>query len=65
MELIVNGEQRVLEAATIHDVIRHFGLEGKPVAVEADGEVVPKGDWPVTPVHAGMRIELVHFVGGG
>jgi len=65
MRLIVNGETRELEAATIADVIRHFGLEGKPVVAEADGAIVPKDRWADAPVRDGMRIELVHFVGGG
>lgn len=65
MQLIVNGETKELEARTIEDVILHFGLEGRPVVVEADGEIIDKEQWPQKDVEPLMKIELVHFVGGG
>ncbi|ACT04011.1 sulfur carrier protein ThiS [Paenibacillus sp. JDR-2] len=65
MLLIVNGESQELDARTIGDVILHFGLEGRPVVVEADGEIIAKEQWPETEVRPQMKIELVHFVGGG
>lgn len=66
MELIINGEQKLLEQVnTIQDVIERLGLAGKPVVAEADGKVLTAEQWPDTPVRENMRIELVHFVGGG
>jgi sulfur carrier protein len=66
MELIINGElQRLEHVNTIHDVIERLGLAGKPVVAEAGGQVLTAEQWADTPVHANMRIELVHFVGGG
>ncbi len=65
LELIVNGEKRRLKAETVLDVIRHFGLEGKLVVAEVDGSIVPREEWGETPIFGGMKIELVHFVGGG
>ncbi|WP_042166904.1 sulfur carrier protein ThiS [Paenibacillus gorillae] len=65
MELIVNGQKQELEARTIEEVVIHFGLEGRPVVVEADGTVLTKEQWASAEVRPMMRIELVHFVGGG
>jgi sulfur carrier protein len=65
MELRINGELRELTAATIHDIIVHYELWGKPVVVEVDGTIVIRELWKETEVRAGMIIELVHFVGGG
>lgn len=66
MELIINGEQQQLEQVrTIQDVIERLGLTGKPVVAEADGQVLTAEQWADTPVYPNMRIELVHFVGGG
>ncbi|SFD99755.1 sulfur carrier protein [Paenibacillus catalpae] len=65
MQLIVNGEAKELEARTIQDVINHFGLEGRPVVVEAGGEIITKDQWLDMEVRPLMKIELVHFVGGG
>lgn len=65
MELIVNGTMQKLEVKTIQDVVEHYGLSGKPIVVEADGEVLVSEQWAHTNVREGMKIELVHFVGGG
>ncbi|WP_338554701.1 sulfur carrier protein ThiS [Paenibacillus sp. KS-LC4] len=65
MELVINGVKQELAARTIEEIIVHFGLAGKPVVVEADGAVLTQEQWAVTEVREGMRIELVHFVGGG
>ncbi len=65
MELVINGTKHSLDVHTILDVINHFGLEGKPIVVEADGVVLTSEQWETAAVHPDMRIELVHFVGGG
>ncbi|QMV41828.1 sulfur carrier protein ThiS [Cohnella cholangitidis] len=65
MELVINGLRQELNVHTVQEVIAHFGLEGKPVVVEADGAVLTKEQWATAEVRPGMRLELVHFVGGG
>lgn len=65
MELIVNGERKELAVRTIHDVSCYYGLQGKPIVVEADGIILTREQWAETAVKPGMKIELVHFVGGG
>jgi thiamine biosynthesis protein ThiS len=35
------------------------------VAIELNREIVPRNQWPLTPLHDGDRLEIVHFVGGG
>lgn len=65
MELVVNGEHKELDVNTIHEVICFYGLQGKPVVAEVDGIVLLPGQWENTAVQPGMKIELVHFVGGG
>ena len=41
------------------------GLAGRPVAVEVDGEIVPRGRFHERILQGGERIEIVTFVGGG
>lgn len=65
MELIINGTTQQLEVKTIQEIVEHFGLSGKPIVVEADGKVLVSEQWTHTLVRPGMKIELVHFVGGG
>nr|WP_170312315.1 sulfur carrier protein ThiS [Paenibacillus sacheonensis] len=63
--MIINGLEQELGVLTIQEVVDHYGLTGKPVVVEADGVVLQAEQWAATSVHAAMKIELVHFVGGG
>lgn len=65
MELIINGDKKVLDAAALIDLVRHYELQDKMVVTEVDGEIVERDRWETTRLREGMRIELVHFVGGG
>jgi sulfur carrier protein len=67
MEVTVNGATRVIEtsAADIAALIRALGLEGKRIAVERNGEIVPKSRYADTHVLAGDKLEIVAAVGGG
>jgi thiamine biosynthesis protein ThiS len=66
MQVVVNGEPREVEAgATVAALLRALGLDGRPVAVERNREIVPKSVHAATPLAAGDRIEIVTMVGGG
>jgi sulfur carrier protein len=66
MEISVNGEQRSVAAAlSVAELLRGMGLEGKRLAVERNGEIVPKSAHAATPLAEGDRIEIVIAVGGG
>ena len=66
MEISVNGEQRSVAAAlSVAELLRGMGLEGKRLAVERNGEIVPKSGHAATPLAEGDRIEIVIAVGGG
>lgn len=62
----VNGEARSIAAGTsVAGLLETMGLSGKRVAVEANGEIVPKGRHAARPLEAGDRLEIVVAVGGG
>ena len=66
MHLTVNGTARSIDTpATVAQVVRALGLEGKRIAVERNGEIVPKSRYASTAVDAGDRLEIVAAVGGG
>jgi sulfur carrier protein len=67
MEVTVNGRTRTVDASApdIATLIRALGLEGKRIAVERNGEIVPKSRYADTPVLAGDTLEIVAAVGGG
>jgi sulfur carrier protein len=66
MRLLVNGEERQVEASlTVKQLLSLLGLGDTLVAVERNEEVVPRAQHQSTVLHEGDRIEVVHFVGGG
>ncbi len=66
MNVTVNGEAReVPERITVRGLIELLALSGGPVAVERNGEVVPRAEHATTALEAGDVVEIVHFVGGG
>lgn len=65
-ELTINGEiQRLALPLSVGQLLRSRGLEGKRVAVERNGEIVPKSRHEHEQLAAGDRIEIVVAVGGG
>jgi len=67
LSLVVNGSVHTCRTATatVADLIRELALEGKRVAIERNGEIVPKSRHTMTILAAGDRIEVVAAVGGG
>lgn len=66
LEIHVNGAPRRLETPlTVATLLERDGLAGKRVAVERNGEIVPRSRHADTLVAAGDRLEIVVAVGGG
>jgi len=67
MQVTVNGTPRALDAAAgdVAALVRALGLEGKRIAVERNGEIVPKSRYADTLLRDGDRLEIVGAVGGG
>jgi sulfur carrier protein len=65
--MIVNGTPRHFDPppATVAELVRALKLEGKRIAIEQNGAIVPKSRYADTPVAAGDRLEIVGAVGGG
>jgi sulfur carrier protein len=66
IEITVNGEPRVIApGATVAALLANMTLTGKRVAVEKNGEIVPKGRHADTLLMPGDVLEIVVAVGGG
>jgi thiamine biosynthesis protein ThiS len=65
MKLTINGEPQLSSAETLGALIETLGMKPDRVAIELNREIVPRDQWPQTPLHDGDRLEIVHFVGGG
>jgi sulfur carrier protein len=66
ISLFINGVAETLpRTQSIAEVLAARGLAGKRVAIERNGEIVPKSQHASVAVEAGDRIEIVVAVGGG
>jgi sulfur carrier protein len=50
---------------TVADLLQQLGLSGKPVAVELNRELIPRGQQATTWVQDGDQLEIVSLTGGG
>jgi thiamine biosynthesis protein ThiS len=65
-EIRLNSEPRTVpDACTVADLLRDLGKDPKKLAVEVNGNVVPRADHAATVLRAGDRVEIVTLVGGG
>ena len=66
MEITVNGSTRIYEPPlAVAELLQRMALAGKKVAVERNGEIVPRGAHGSTLLADGDRLEIVAAVGGG
>ncbi len=69
MELLINGQPRefaeLSETSAVSDLLTALQMKGDRVALERNGEIVPRSAWGETRLSEGDKIEIVHFVGGG
>ncbi len=66
IQVFINGApEDVAEPTNVAGLLAARGLTGKRVAVEKNGEIVPKSRHAETPIAAGDKIEIVVAVGGG
>ncbi len=63
--ITLNGAPHRSAAATIADLVRELELVPEKVAVERNGEIVPRSTLGAAALEDGDTLEIVHFVGGG
>lgn len=63
--ITLNGAPHRSAAATIADLVRELDLAPEKVAVERNGEIVPRSTLGEAALADGDVLEIVHFVGGG
>lgn len=62
----VNGEDKNLkEGVTLLSFLEQEGYQTARIAVEKNGEIIPKKQYSETLLHSGDSLEIVSFVGGG
>lgn len=61
----INGEASDMAGRTVAECLEEYGYDARRVAVEKNGDIVPKARYGETPLKDGDIIEIVGFVGGG
>ena len=66
IQVTVNGEAHRFEhAVNVSELLERLSMAGKKVAVERNGEIVPRSRYADTSLADGDRLEIVVAVGGG
>lgn len=66
MQLTVNGTTHSFEQdPSLSRLLEHLNLTGKRLAVERNGEIVPRSQFDGTQLADGDKLEIVVAVGGG
>lgn len=64
--LTINGSPRSFERPlNCAELIEHLNLTGKRIAMERNGEIVPRSEFARCLLQDGDRLEIVAAVGGG
>jgi len=65
-EILLNGEAREVPAgATVLELLEELGRHPRTVAVEHNGEILPRERYGGAVLAEGDRLEVVGFVQGG
>ena len=61
----INGEELNIAGKTVAEYLRATNYDPKRIAVERNGDIVPKAQYSETVLKDGDSVEVVSFVGGG
>lgn len=66
MQIELNGKPTECSGpTTLDNLLQALGYGEQRVAVEHNGEIIPRADYADTTVNGGDRLEVVHAIGGG
>ncbi len=61
----INGEEKSVAGMTVAEYLATTNYNPKRIAVERNGDIVPKLQYDNTVLQDGDSVEVVSFVGGG
>ena len=66
ISVFINGEARQFDTSiSVSALLEQMQLGGKRIALERNGEIVPRGQFTQQMLSDGDRLEIVVAVGGG
>ena len=63
--VLINGESLAVAGKTVAAYLAEAGYDTQRLAVERNGEIVPRAQYDAVIFQEGDRVEIVRFVGGG
>ncbi|CAM3960843.1 sulfur carrier protein ThiS [Campylobacter jejuni] len=63
--MIINGQKLELKELKFMDFIKKKGLKIELIALELNGEIIPKSEFENLILKENDKAEIVSFVGGG
>ena len=62
----LNGKKILIKSKiSIYDLLIEYNLNNKKIAIECNGEIIPKARFKSKLLKNNDKIEIVHFIGGG
>ena len=65
MQILVNGEFEQIEPQSLESYLTDKSLLGRRIAVERNGDIVPRSEFTNVVIEDGDVLEIVHAIGGG
>ncbi|MDT8364715.1 MAG: sulfur carrier protein ThiS [Nitrosomonas sp.] len=66
MQLVINGQTRCFDnAINVQQLLESLLLQNKRVAIECNGEIIPRSTFPSRMLTEGDQLEIIVAVGGG
>ena len=65
MQILVNGEFEQIEPQSLESYLTDKSLLCRRIAVERNGDIVPRSQFTNVVIEDGDVLEIVHAIGGG
>lgn len=66
MQLIINGQRQSFDQPiNVQQLIEHLALQNKRIAIERNGEIIPRSQFSEQILNDGDCLEIIVAVGGG
>ncbi|HET9679487.1 MAG TPA: sulfur carrier protein ThiS [Gammaproteobacteria bacterium] len=66
MQIVLNGKRHELaDKTTVSGLLTALNMVGRRVAVEINGEIIPRSSHSTHYLQANDKVEIIHAVGGG
>jgi len=66
MQLVINGQSQCFDDVnSVQQLLESLSLQNKRIAVECNGEIIPRSTFPSHLLTDGDQLEIIVAVGGG